>query len=337
MSPLLIQAIATLALWQDDTFRVEARVVNIEAMVRDASTRQPVRDLTAAHFRLKIDGKPRPITYFQHRGDDRRPLAMLIDFNLAPEGALRQMSQQHAQESFALALSQLAAVDEVAVYASRDWFVGVPVALSGLTAHRETSAKALQQALQGARSQTEAQRREERRDKEQSMTLAIDAAIEISRQRPDSQVVLVYVSDGMNTLDAMEARGRDKLQRRMSEHNISFSALTVDMLASYASAAAVLNPVGKMFGMSVTGSGDHFAKETGGVSVKVSEAGSIGEALGQVVSAYDSRYSLGFQAAEPEYRDEKWHKVEVRLEGVENRKLVLTARKWWKPNLRPRP
>jgi VWFA-related protein len=310
MNPIHFLTLCSLSFFQEDVFRSETRVVNVEAIVRDAVTRMPVKDLRAEQFRLMIDGKPRKISYFQHRGDDRRPLAMMVYFNLAVEGALRQMSQKAAQDSFAAALRNLDPKDEVAVYANKDWFAGVPVRVSSL----EEAVFAAEKTGEG-------------RQREKSMTLAVEAAIKLTKSRPESQVVLVYISDGMNTLDTMEGRGREKLSRLMSENNISFSALNVDMLASYAAAAAVLNPVGKMFGMSVTGSGDGFAKETGGVAVKVTEPSRIGEALGQVLSAYDSRYSLGYQAEANEYRDDKWHRLEVRVDGPN---LIVTARKWWK-------
>ena len=237
------------------------------------------------------------------------------------------MSQRAAQESFAAALQNLDAKDEVAVFANRDWFEGAPSEMSGLTLDRALSVAAMEKAVAGGEAKGEG------RSREKSMTLAVEAAIELTRSRPESQVVLVYISDGMNTLDTMESRGREKLSRLMSENNISFSALNVDMLPSYAAAAAVLNPVGKMFGMSVTGSGDGFAKETGGVAVKVTEPSRIGEALGQVLSAYDSRYSLGYQAEANEYRDDKWLRLEVRVDGP---KLIVTARKWWKSSSKPR-
>lgn len=311
---------------EDPSFRVETRVVTVNAMVRDAETRQPVRDLSADNFRLFIDGKEKKLTYFRHEGEDRRPLALLVYFNLAAEGARRQLSQEAAQQSFAQALGRLAAEDEVAVFAATDWFVGKPELVSPLTKDRAESASALAKAVSGAFAKSTAEQKEERAMREQSMTLAIERAREIALERPQSHVALVYVSDGMNTLDMMEAKNRKRMAEGLEDRDISFSTLTVDMLATYASAAAVINPLGAAFGLSVSGGGKYLAKQSGGVSVEVNDSQDLGGALEKVLSAYASRYSLGYQVADGEYRQGRTHKIEVRLNGAKA-KLEVSARK----------
>jgi VWFA-related protein len=304
--------------------RVEARVVNVDVVVRHKETRRPVRGLKAEDFRLRVDGKDRSIAYFRADSGERSPLLLLIFFNLAPEGALRELSQAPALESFARALSRLSPDDEVAVFAAQNWFVGRPRILSTLSKDRQAGAAALRQAVESALQMTKEQNRRDGRSRERSMSAAVDSAIAVAAVRPDAQIALVYVSDGMNTLDTMEAKSRDELALRLEEHNISFNALNLNMLTSYAAAAAVLNPIGKAFGIGVTGAADDYSKQTGGVAIDVARPQELGNALEQITSAFVSRYSLGFQLAGDEYRDGRRHKLEVRLSG---RDLLVSARR----------
>lgn len=312
---------------QEVTFRSETRVVTIDVMVRDKVTRQPVGQLERDAFRLRIDGKERPISYFRHDGQDRRPLAMLIFFNLAPEGGLREMAEPAALKSFAAALGRLSGEDEVAVFATRDWFVGEAKEMCGLTRDRQAAAAAMQRSVDAALNTSAEERKSDRMGKEKSMSRAVDRALALAAQRPDSQIALVYVSDGMNTLDTMESRGRNELAEALQSRHVSFSAMNLQMLTSYAAAAAVINPLGKVFGLSVTGSGNYLAKQAGGVSVDVPSAAEFGSALDQVMSAYASRYSLGYQASETEYRDGRRHRIEVKVAGDAAKRLELSAPK----------
>jgi VWFA-related protein len=297
------------------TFQSESRVVTVDVMVRDRANRQPVDNLTRDAFRMRIDGKERPISYFRHDAEDRRPLAMLIFFNLAPEGGLQKMSHPAALASFKEALAKLAPDDEVAVFASRDWFVGEAKEIRGLSRDRQAAAQAMQDSVRMALATTESQRQADRRVREKSMSTAVQRAIDAARMRPGSQVALIYVSDGMNTLDTIEVESRQELAEQLQAANISFSAINLQMQGSYAAAAAVINPLGRIFGLSITGSGGYFARQSGGVAVEVPAAGEFGATLEQVVSAYASRYSLGYQLSEREYRDVRKYKIEVKLRG----------------------
>lgn len=310
------------------TFRSEARVVTVDVMVRDRATRKPVNELRREDFRMRVEGKERAITYFRQDGAERRPLAMLVVFNLAPEGGLRELSRPAALASFEQALAKLAPEDEVAVYSSQDWFVGAGREMCALTKDRAATAKAMRDSVRAAVETSESERRAERGSaSERSMSAAVERALEAARLLPQSQVALVYVSDGMNTLDTMEAKSRDPLVERLQAANVSFSAITLPMLGSYAAAAAVINPLGKVFGLSVTGSGNQFAKQTGGVTVEAGSAEELGAAVGQVVSAYASRYSLGFPLEENELRDRKFHRIEVKLQGAAGKNREVLARR----------
>jgi hypothetical protein len=225
------------------------------------------------------------------------------------------MSQPAALASFEQALARLSPNDEVSVFALRDWFVGEGQQLCPLTKDRLTAAKAMQASIAEALHVEESERNADRRTRDKSMSAAVERALQTAALRPDSHIALVYVSDGMNTLDTMEARDRKALAVRLQQRNISFSAMNLDMLNSYAAAAAVLNPLGKVFGLSVTGSARYLSQEAGGVSVEVPSPSEFGPSLEKVVSAYASRYSLGYQLSSEELRDGRNHKVEVTLTG----------------------
>lgn len=320
-------ALACMAAAPEVTFRTGARVLTVDVMVEDTVNRTPVENLARTDFRLRIDGRERTISYFGSGGVQRRPLAMLVYLNLAPEGGLRELSRQAASDSFAAALRRLSPEDEVAVYAANDWFVGAGRQMSPLTRNREEAARGMQRAIEGAIAAAGEARGAGSNGKEQSMTTAIDTARQVSLSRPDSQVALVYISDGMNTLDTMETRGRRKLAEVLQQNNIGFSALDVQMMKSYASAAAVLNPVGKIFGFSVTGSSSYLAEQSGGVVVEVPDASALGEALGRVVSSYLTRYSLGYQITEGEYSGGRLHRIEVSLRGDAAKRRRVTSRR----------
>lgn len=311
----------------DVTFRAETRVVTVDVMVEDSRSRKPVDDLTRGDFRLRIDGKDRPLTYFGRNGVERRPLAMLVYLNLAPDGGLRELSRPAAIESLAAALGRLSAEDEVAVYAATDWFVGDPKEMTPLTRARQDAARGMRAAIEAALAASREERDSERAGRQPSMTMAIAKAREVAGSRPGSQVALVYISDGMNTLDTMESRNRRKLAGDLQRENISFSALDLRMMGSYAAAAAVLNPVGMAFGFSVTGSSDYLAKQTGGVVEDVAEAAGLGAALDRVFSSYVTRYSLGYQVGESEYRSGRVHRIDVRLVGDAAKGRTVISRK----------
>ncbi len=244
------------------------------------------------------------------------------------KGLCGQLSQSAVQASFANALSRLAPEDEVTVYAATDWFAGQPRQVSPLGRDREGSAAALYRAVRSAEEPGAEERKQQGGSRDRSMSHAVDAAARLAEGMPDRQVVLVYLSDGMNTLDTMLARDREPLLERLLESNISYSAINLDMKASYAAAAATLNPLGKLMGFSVSGFGDGFAKQTGGLSIDIPDPQKLGTALEEVVSAYAFGYSLGYQCRGDEYLDNRWHKVEVAVKGVSQAgRIVVSARR----------
>lgn len=117
----------------------------------------------------------------------------------------------------------------------------------------------------------------------------------------------------------------------MSAKDRSISALNFPLLRSYAAAAAVINPLARVFGASVTGGANYLAEQTGGVAIKVERTEELGAKLEQVIGAYVARYSLGFTLGKDDGDDGRMHKLQVRVgeRGREGRKrrLVVSARR----------
>ena len=310
---------------QEATFRSAIQVVNVDAIVRRPESKQFEQGLTAQDFTLKIDGKERKIEYFRKDNQDRRPLLLMVCFSLAPDGGLRELGSAAAVPSFLQALEQLQPEDRVAVYSVEDWFVGRPKLMAPSGTARAQSANALRQAVFEAQSRDLDAQKEDRREGARSMDAVVAEATALARQNPQHHVALVWISDGMNTLDMMEAKGRNRLLEQLDLGGVSFSSIQLPMLGSYSSAAAVLNPMGRLFGIRVTGSGKQLAAETGGIALDVPSAGQLATALGNIVSAYTSRYSLGFAWPNDPSEQNRWHRIEVSARTAG--KVEISARK----------
>lgn len=302
---------------QEAVFRAESRLALVDVLVSDTARQRSIADLTAERFEVKIDGRKREISHFAVGDTKRRPLAMLVFFNLAPDGGMRELSKSAAAESFRAAMKGLQPEDEVAVHAIRDWFAGTPEEVVALTKDHGAAAEALSQAITAAPEQQES-----RGSRDRIMTAAIEKARQVAAARPDSLVALVYISDGINALDAMSTRDRRALQAMLDEESsISVSALNVQMMREYAAAAAVLNPLGVMMGYRVTGTAAWLAEQTGGVTVDLNSPGELAAGFGRILSAYASRYTLGIRLNENELRDGKRHRVEVKVQGIGAKQL----------------
>lgn len=317
MNPISLLTALLLA----QTIRVETRVVAIDVLVRDPVTRRPAEGLDATRFRVRVDGKERPVRYFHPAGTERKPLAMFLVLNLAADGALRHLSEPASIESISAALARFPPGDELAVLATADWFEGTPREMAPLSRDRAATLAAIRQAVTAPPVESLESRRGER-------TMSDAVARALAAGRPDSQVAMVYISDGMNSLETMSAPGRQRIAAKLREGDVSFSSLRFRMAAAYASAAAVINPLGKVFGWSVTGAASEFARETGGIAVEVENPERLGAGLAEVLSAYSNRYSLGLALGEDEYRDGREHKIEVSLRNLPSgSKYLVHARK----------
>lgn len=308
---------------EEEPIKIETRVVFVDVLVRDKATRRPVVDLNRENFKLTVDGKSREIENFGLDGFERCPLTLMLYFNLAPNGALRYLKQPQTQKSLAEALAKLRKDDEVGVIAAEDWFVGSPQILVKPTRNWAEVSKSIGEAVDDAK--LDGQTKPDNANK-RTMTEAIAEVEKIAAENPERQVALVYISDGVNTLDTMNFDDRKNLAARLLKNNISFSALNFNLLSGYSAAANIINPLAYVFGASVTGSANYLAEQSGGISIKVEKAEDFGASLEEIFNLYGSRYALGFALDETEKDDGKLHKLEVKVKD-KRRKLLINTRR----------
>ncbi|MFN2598590.1 MAG: hypothetical protein ABR563_15570 [Pyrinomonadaceae bacterium] len=146
---LLVFAFAPAAFAQgvekDEVLQVNTRVVFIDALVTDKKTKATASDLAAENFEVLADGQPRKVTYFSRAGDDaRRPLALVLVFDLERIGSGRYLRRTDIIEAMAKELEKLPPGDEAAIVVldpggqegRREW-------LSGFTRSRGQLASAM--------------------------------------------------------------------------------------------------------------------------------------------------------------------------------------------------
>lgn len=308
----------------DDVVRVDTRAVFIDALVKDKRTGLPVTGLTRDNFRVLDNGRERTLSYFSGEGGARRPLALVICLNVEYMGARRYLVREDVRASIAAALAKLAPEDEVAVMAVWEAAGGKPVMAADLTRDRAEAVAALAPPKDAPEEPAAGV-------VVQVMNEAAQAAIGIARRRPNSQVVFVYVSDGLATMDMLDFGSRQALAAKLIEGNVNFSALTGRMLKGMAVGATIVNVPLRMLGASMTGSEQYLAKQTGGLAIKVKSPEEFGAGLQQITSGLASRYSLGFTLGEDERDDGRMHSLEVKVKARDpkgkERKLVVSARR----------
>ena len=313
----------------EDVVRVNTRVVFIDTLVKDKRTGAPVAGLTRDNFRVLDNGKPRALSYFSREGDARRPLALVLCLNFDYTGARRYLEREDVRASLAAALAKLAPEDEVAVIGVWEPLGGKPVMLADLTRDRAKAIAALTPPPDAAAASMSGQG-------VAVMNEAAQKALDIARrERPNSQVVFVHISDGAATDDLIDFSDRRKLAAKLIEGGVIFTALTCDMIKGLAVAAAVLNVPLRMLGASLTGAEKYLAKQTGGVPVRVKKPEEFGAGLQQITGDLASRYSLGFTLGEDEHDDGQIRQLDVKVKARDargrERKLAVSARRGYYP------
>lgn len=146
---LLVSCLAPAASAQDkdkeEVLQVNTRVVFLDALVTDKKTKAYASDLAPENFEVLADGQPRKVSYFTREGDSaRKPLALVLVFDLERIGAGRYMRRTDILEAMAKELEKLPPGDEVAIVVldpggqegKREW-------LSGFTRNRGQLASAM--------------------------------------------------------------------------------------------------------------------------------------------------------------------------------------------------
>jgi hypothetical protein len=150
----------------------------------------------------------------------------------------------------------------------------------------------------------------------------------MAAERPNSQAAMVYITDGIAPIFYAQ---RDFLEMKLLKSNLIFSALVTDMKTGFKLAMPILKPLGNLAGISISGSAQHLAKQTGGESVRVRRPADYARGLSLIIGNLNARYSLGFTLAEAEQDDGQMHPLEVRVHARDakgkERKLEVKARR----------
>ena len=154
-----------------------------------------------------------------------------------------------------------------------------------------------------------------------------DATRKAEATRPNSQLSIVWVSDGIAPIFFED---RDATEQILIRNNVIFNSLTVDLRTLFKFLLPVAKPIGGWLGMSLYGSAKYLANQSGGEAVKVGRAKDYGAGLSRIIGNLTARYSLGFALAQDEVDDGRMHNLEVRVKAPDEkgktRKLQVSSR-----------
>ena len=154
-----------------------------------------------------------------------------------------------------------------------------------------------------------------------------DATRKAEEVRPNSQLSIVWVSDGIAPIFFED---RDATEQILIRKNVIFNSLTVEMRTLFKFLMPVGKPIAGWLGVSLYGSAKHLAQRSGGEAVKVGRVKDYGAGLSKIIGNLTARYSLGFALAESEIDDGRMHSLEVRVKAKDekgkNRKLLVSSR-----------
>ncbi|HSB27844.1 MAG TPA: VWA domain-containing protein [Pyrinomonadaceae bacterium] len=154
-----------------------------------------------------------------------------------------------------------------------------------------------------------------------------DASRKAQHVRPNSQVSVVWISDGIAPIFYED---RDATELAIVRDNIIFNSLTVELRTLFKLLMPIGKPIAGWMGVSLYGSAKYLAQRSGGEAVKVGSTRDYGAGLARIIGNLSARYSLGFTLAEDEADDGRMHALEVRVkardEKGKNRKLLVSSR-----------
>jgi VWFA-related protein len=154
-----------------------------------------------------------------------------------------------------------------------------------------------------------------------------DATRKAEQTRPNSQLSIVWVSDGIAPIFFED---RDATEQILIRNNAIFNSLTVELRTLFKFLLPVAKPIGGWLGMSLYGSAKYLAGQSGGEAVKVGRPKDYGAGLSRIIGNLTARYSLGFALAEDEIDDGRMHSLEVRVKAQDEkgktRKLQVSSR-----------
>ena len=155
-----------------------------------------------------------------------------------------------------------------------------------------------------------------------------DTVRKTERERPNSQLAIVWVSDGIAPIFFED---RDATEQLVLRENVIFNSLTTELRTLFKFLLPIGKPIAGMLGVSVYGTAKRLAQQTGGEAVKVKRVKDYTAGLSKIIGNLTARYSLGFALAEDEKDDGRLHNLEVRVKAKDakgkTRKLEVSARK----------
>jgi len=154
-----------------------------------------------------------------------------------------------------------------------------------------------------------------------------DATRKAEQTRPNSQLSIVWVSDGIAPIFFED---RDATEQILIRNNAIFNSLTVELRTLFKFLLPIGKPIAGWMGVSLYGSAKYLAQQSGGEAVKVGRVKDYGTGLSRIFGNLTARYSLGFQLAESETDDGRMHSLEVRVKAQDDkgksRKLAVSSR-----------
>jgi VWFA-related protein len=154
-----------------------------------------------------------------------------------------------------------------------------------------------------------------------------DATRKAQALRPNSQLSLVWVSDGIVPIFFED---RDATEEIIIRDNVIFNSLTVELRTLFKFLLPIGKPIAGWVGLSLYGTAKHLAQSSGGEAVKVGRVKDYGAGLSRIIGNLTARYSLGFQLAENETDDGRMHQLQVRVKAQDEkgkqRKLQVSSR-----------
>src|SRR2546427_8116895 len=328
----------------EDVVRVNTRDVFIDTLVRDKKTGAPVTNLSLESFQVLDDGKPRKLSYFSREGLTRRPLALMLVLDLSTSGIL-YLERPEVMEHIIAALARLRPEDEIGVM--QTWYEPQAAPLtfemrsktvSVLTRDRAQTFAAVRDVqlfakqnlpqvkilfgsfkdlfkaawkigIAGAATGMPAGPPPIIITAARDLEYMIDKAPLLARERPDSQVVIMEVTDDLGA----EGFGKS----RKTAHELIDSGVTVSgMVVKRTLMDKAVNVTGTIMSP-LLGVRFHtisyYGRQTGGEVETVGRPEEFAGAVDKIVSGLAARYSLGFTLDESERNDERVHQLEVKI------------------------
>jgi VWFA-related protein len=154
-----------------------------------------------------------------------------------------------------------------------------------------------------------------------------DTTRKAQQERPNSQLAIVWVSDGIAPIFFED---RDATEQLVLRSNVIFNSLTTELRTLFKLLMPIGKPIAGMMGVSVYGSAKRLAQQSGGEAVKVSHTKDYAAGLSRIIGNLTARYGLGFTLAEDEKDNGALHNLALKVKAPDAkgklRKLEVSSR-----------